>query len=46
MKIVYEDHEFVKLDMPYVSGFLAFREAAHLLKLFDRLFLKAPEFKP
>lgn len=46
MKIVYEDFEFVKLTMPYVSGFLAFREAAHLINLFDRLMKKSPELKP
>lgn len=34
---VYEDYEYVKLDMPYVPGFLAFREASHLLKLFNKL---------
>jgi len=36
-KVVYKDHEFVKLDMEYIPGFLAFREAAHLVKLFDKL---------
>lgn len=24
-QVVYEDYEFVKLDLPYVPGFLAFR---------------------
>jgi deoxyinosine 3'endonuclease (endonuclease V) len=33
LKVVYETHEFVKLDGPYIPGFLAFREAAHLVKL-------------
>lgn len=37
LKPVYEDYEYVKLDMPYVPGFLAFREASHLLKLFNKL---------
>lgn len=37
LKTVYEDYEYVKLDMPYIPGFLAFREASHILKLFKKL---------
>lgn len=46
LEIVYEDSQFVKLTMPYVSGFLAFREAAHLLQLFENLYKNAPQFLP
>lgn len=46
MKVVYEDSEFVKLTMPYVSGFLAFREASHLLALFEKLLKNSPQFVP
>ncbi|KRX05847.1 hypothetical protein PPERSA_03784 [Pseudocohnilembus persalinus] len=46
LEIVYEDFEFIKLDQPYVSGFLAFREAAHILKLFEKLFKNKPEINP
>jgi len=38
MKVVYEDYETeVKLDMPYIPGFLAFREVPAYTPLFDRL---------
>jgi deoxyinosine 3'endonuclease (endonuclease V) len=30
MKVVYEDFELVRLDMPYIPGFLAFREVRTL----------------
>lgn len=46
LKIVYEDYEYVKLDLPYVPGFLAFREIPSLLPLFDKLREKKPEFWP
>ncbi|EGC38474.1 hypothetical protein DICPUDRAFT_75974 [Dictyostelium purpureum] len=37
LKIVYKDIEFVKLNLPYIPGFLAFREVPHLIKLIERL---------
>lgn len=36
-EIVYEDHEITLLDIPYVSGFLGFREIPVYKILFDRL---------
>lgn len=36
-KIVYEDYLICKLDIPYVSGFLGFREIGIYKKLLDRL---------
>ena len=34
MQVVYEDFDVVQLTMPYVAGFLAFREVLHCLPLF------------
>ena len=36
-EIVYEDYNLVKIDEPYIPGFLAFREVKHLVKLIDDL---------
>jgi hypothetical protein len=36
----------VKLTLPYISGFLAFREAPHLLAELNTLKQSAPEFYP
>jgi len=33
LKVVYSDSEMVVLEGEYIPGFLAFREAAHFLKL-------------
>jgi len=42
-EIVYEDHELTTMDIPYVSGFLGFRELPNYMPIFKRL----PEkFKP
>lgn len=38
MQVVYEDFEVVQLTMPYVAGFLAFREVLYCLPLFPRQF--------
>lgn len=45
-QIVYEDYEFVQLDIPYIPGFLAYREASHLIDLYNKLKAKKPEFLP
>jgi len=37
LKQVYEDSAIVKLDMPYIPGFLGFREVKHITPLFDKL---------
>lgn len=46
LKLVYEDYEMVILKEPYISGFLAFREVPHLVKLFRKLETQRPELKP
>jgi deoxyinosine 3'endonuclease (endonuclease V) len=40
--VVYQDFEYVRLDLPYVPGFLAFRELPALLELFKRLKTNKP----
>ena len=37
MKVVYEDYQEVTLNVPYIPGFLAFREAPHIVTLLDRM---------
>ncbi|XP_059460605.1 uncharacterized protein LOC132189821 [Corylus avellana] len=37
LQVVYEDYSLVTLDVPYVPGFLAFREAPILLELLQRM---------
>ena len=46
LQVVYKDYEIIRLDLPYVPGFLAFREAPHLMKLINTLKDKKPEFIP
>jgi deoxyinosine 3'endonuclease (endonuclease V) len=46
MELVYEDHQIVRLTVPYISGFLAFREVDHYKLLFDRLKQTKPQFIP
>ena len=46
LKIVYEDYNLVKMDEPYVPGFLAFREVNHLVNLVNELKKNAPQFLP
>jgi len=45
-KIVYEDHEIVDLKIPYISGFLGFREFDVYKILLDRLKIIQPNFYP
>ena len=37
LKIVYEDYELIKIEEPYIPGFLAFREVKHFVKLIEKL---------
>lgn len=43
-KIVYEDHELTTMNIPYVSGFLGFREIEHYRPILERV--KKTEFYP
>lgn len=43
---VYQDYAIVDLCMPYVPGFLTFREVPALLPLLDRLRARRPELWP
>jgi len=46
MKIVYEDFQFYKIDVPYVPGFLAYRELPALQPLLEKLKKNKPELLP
>jgi deoxyinosine 3'endonuclease (endonuclease V) len=46
MQVVYERYEMVKLTLPYVSGFLAFREVSFLVNLIDELKATNPTLVP
>ena len=45
-QIVYEDHELCTLTVPYISGFLAFRELEHYSLLLSRLKTMNVNFYP
>ncbi|XP_010314807.1 endonuclease V isoform X2 [Solanum lycopersicum] len=45
-KVVYEDSSIVRLHIPYLPGFLAFREAPVLLELLDKMKNNAHCFYP
>lgn len=46
LEVLYEDYEVVRLEHPYIPGFLAFREAPHLAACFERLRRDRPELVP
>ena len=46
MKVVYEDFQFYQIDVPYVPGFLAFRELPATKPLLDKLKATKPEMMP
>ncbi|KAF9133092.1 hypothetical protein BGW39_010626 [Mortierella sp. 14UC] len=45
-KVVYENHAKVKLTLPYIAGYLAFREVQPLLDLISTLRSTRPELEP
>ncbi|KAL6208116.1 hypothetical protein ACLB2K_019068 [Fragaria x ananassa] len=46
LQVVYEDHSVVTLSVPYVPGFLAFREAPVVLELLEKMKASANLFYP
>lgn len=46
MSLVYEDFKIVHLNLPYIPGFLAFRESPALLELIEKLAKERPEVYP
>lgn len=46
LKPVYEKYKMVKLDCPYISTFLAFREVKHLIELYNDLLRTRVDLKP
>ncbi|KAF9359322.1 hypothetical protein BGX26_012607 [Mortierella sp. AD094] len=45
-QVVYENHAKVKLTLPYIAGYLAFREVEPLLGLIQTLRANQPELEP
>ncbi|XP_030542387.2 endonuclease V [Rhodamnia argentea] len=46
LQVVYEDFDVVRLEVPYVPGFLAFREAPVLLELLEKVKRSAKDICP
>eukprot|EP00267_Zea_mays_P042896 XP_020394931.1 endonuclease V isoform X3 [Zea mays] len=46
LEVVHEEFNVVRLQVPYIPGFLAFREAPVLLGLLEKLKINAPHFCP
>ncbi len=46
LQVVYEKMEMVKLQKPYIPGFLAFREVDHLVKLIESAKVTNPKLIP
>lgn len=46
LQIVYKEFLETKLYLPYISGYLAFREVEPLMKLIDDLKQEHPKFYP
>lgn len=46
LDIVYEDYELTILTMAYIPGLLGFREVDLYVKLFNKLMVNKPEYKP
>eukprot|EP00249_Psilotum_nudum_P011899 c23454_g1_i3 orf=81-554(+) len=46
MDVIYEDFDILHLKLPYIPGFLAFRESPVLLKLLRKISLQNPSLYP
>ncbi|CAG8623937.1 24080_t:CDS:2 [Cetraspora pellucida] len=46
LKVIYENYKMVKLKLPYIAGFLAFREVTPLLELLQNLRQTNPNIFP
>ncbi|XP_066371143.1 uncharacterized protein [Miscanthus floridulus] len=46
LEVVHEEFNIVQLQVPYIPGFLAFREAPILLGLLEKVKINAPHFYP
>lgn len=46
LEVVYEAFKMVRLTMPYISGFLAFRECSFLVDLIEEVRRERPEVAP
>ncbi|KXG20548.1 hypothetical protein SORBI_3010G219400 [Sorghum bicolor] len=46
LEVVHEEFNVVRLQVPYIPGFLAFREAPVLLGLLEKVKINAPHFYP
>jgi len=46
LEVVHEEFDVVRLQVPYIPGFLAFREAPILLGLLDKVKINARHFYP
>lgn len=46
LKVVYEDYQHVELTLPYIPGFLAFREVGFIVDLVKKLQKNNPELVP
>lgn len=46
MKCVYKRSKIISNQIPYITGYLAFREVVHFIELYNDLLKKHPEYSP
>jgi len=46
LEVVYEDYQKVQLQLPYIPGFLAFREVGFIVDLVEKLRKSKPSLLP
>lgn len=46
LAVVYEDYHRISMNLPYIPGYLAFREVPHLVKLMEKLRQISPHLEP